>query len=188
MQSSGFCCVPTDIRTTESPSAAFSRVSIDILYVYLYMLQIPGVQHPFLPQKVPQVWSSLILLLDYCDSLQSACMCHSSSAVHPEYGSQTGLQPTQVLPLYTSPPQPSLATGGCLNLIHVTSFLPGVLWRAPDHTWSAILPHRQTIRPSPLATSSLRAEQPPLNNIWIVCWPGSNMGERAPHWPQDSWN
>ncbi len=70
-----------------------------------------------------------------------ACMCHPTSAAHPERSSRAGLQPTQVLQHYTTPLHNALAMGGCSNLIQD--------WYLPTMLRMALPPgHGQTIHPS----------------------------------------
>ena len=49
-----------------------------------------------------------------------ACMHHPSSVAHPDCSRPAGLKPTRVLPHYSTPPHPALATRGCLHRIQVT--------------------------------------------------------------------
>ncbi len=84
--------------------------------------------HLFLTQEAAQVLVQVLVqalvisCLDYCNSLLAGgCAYHPTSAAHPECSSLAGLQPTQVLPYYTAPLLPTLATGGCCTLIHDSS-------------------------------------------------------------------
>ena len=43
----------------------------------------------------------------------STCMCHPTSAAHPECSSSSGLQPSYIFPHHAAPPLPSLASSNC---------------------------------------------------------------------------